>query len=436
VNRRPAVAFVTLGCPKNEVDSDRMMTLVSRAGFDVTDDVAEAAAVVVNTCSFIQEATEESIDTILELAGNWLPCDEGRRLVVAGCMPSRYGDDLAAELDEVSAFVPVGKEDTIAAVLAELLEFTPVRPEMIAEKPDRTPSSPSAYLQIAEGCHRACSYCIIPTIRGPYRSRPLPEIVEEARHLVQGGAREIILIGQDTTHYGGDLPADVHLADVVRAVAHVPCVDWLRIMYAQPDGITDDLLAAMASLPNVVRYLDVPLQHASRSVLHRMRRRGSAESHLRLLSRVRAVMPDVVLRTTVILGFPGETRADVEELEGFLEVARFDYVGVFAYSPEEGTEAASMPDQVPRRTRLSRAQRIRDLADTIGFAKVAAHVGESLEVMVEGFDEDENVPVGRWRGQAPEIDGLVYLDSGSVGEVVRVRVVEALGYDMVAEVLR
>ncbi len=429
----PAIAFVTLGCPKNEVDSDRMRALVAAAGFGLTDDLAEADAVVVNTCSFIQEATEESIATILDVASEWLPHGESRRLVVAGCMASRYGDELTTELDEVSAFVPVGREAEIATILGGLLGWEPHHRGPATSAAMRNAAGPSAYLQIADGCHRSCAYCIIPAIRGPYRSRPIDDIVAEARELVAGGAKEIILIGQDTTHYGSDLESGT-LPDVVRAVAAVEGVTWLRVMYAQPDGISDELLATMATLPNVVRYLDLPLQHASKTVLRRMRRRGSAEDHLALLERIRSSMPDAALRTTMILGFPGETKADVNELHRFLEAARFDYVGVFAYSAEEGTAAAQMPDQVPRRTRLARAQRTRDLADRLGFAKVADRVGQTLEVLVEGVDEDESVPVGRWRGQAPEIDGLVFLDRGDAGEIVSARVVEALGYDMEAKV--
>ncbi len=434
----PAIAFITLGCPKNEVDSDRMRALVERAGFEVTGDLALADAVVVNTCSFIQEATEESIATILEVASEWLPEGADRKLVVAGCMPSRYGDELTTELAEVSAFVPVGREAEIATILAGLLGFETPAPRATPTSGARSAVGPSAYLQIADGCHRSCAYCVIPAIRGPYRSRPLEEIVAETRELVALGAGEIILIGQDTTNYGADLASGETLADVIRAVAAVEGVRWLRVMYAQPDGISEDLLATMASLPNVVRYLDLPLQHASAAVLRRMRRRGSAEDHLALIARIRAAMPDVVLRTTMILGFPGETRADVERLHGFLAQARFDYVGVFAYSPEEGTAAAEMPEQVPQRTRVARAQRTRDLAERIGFEKVAEHVGETLEVLVEAVDEDEGGPVGRWRGQAPEIDGLMLLDDAAaahVGEFVSARVAEALGYDMEAEVI-
>lgn len=290
---------------------------------------------------------------------------------------------------------------------------------------------------MSDGCHRKCSFCAIPDIRGPYRSRSLAEIVAEAKHLVAAGVREIVLVGQDISSYGRDLHDSgdsATLADVVREVARVEGLAWLRLMYVQPDGVTDDLLRVMAAEPTVCHYLDLPLQHASSSVLKRMRRTGSSEEFLALLGRVRAAMPDVVLRTSLIAGFPGETRADVAELEEFLRVARIDYAGVFAYSPEEGTPAASLSDLPARSTRIRRANRLRETADRIGFEKAAERVGEVLDVLVEGVDED-GVLVGRWRGQAPEVDGVVLLDRGSPGELVRAAIVDSLGYDLEAEVL-
>jgi len=301
-------------------------------------------------------------------------------------------------------------------------------------------SGPSAYLQVSDGCHRGCSYCTIPAIRGPYRSRPLDEILGEARLLVTEGAREIVLIGQDISSYGRDLISDAtrgaesrSLADLVRAIASVDDLDWLRLMYVQPDGITHELLEVMASEPAVCHYLDMPLQHSSARVLKGMHRRGSAAEFLRLIEHIRSMLPDAVLRTSLIAGFPGETADDVRELVQFLKTARLDYVGVFSYSPEEGTSAALMPDLPPKRTRLARAQRVRDVADRIGFEKAAARVGNVVDVLVEGIDE-EGTTVGRWRGQAPEIDGLVLLDGGEPGEIVNACVVDSLGYDLEAEV--
>jgi ribosomal protein S12 methylthiotransferase len=398
----PSVYFLTLGCPKNEVDTDRMKAAVLGSAFGVAEDPDAADVVVVNTCSFIQDATEESIQTILDVSRSWLPAREGRKLVVAGCMPSRYGADLAESMPEVDAFLPVVQEDALLDVL-ERLTGVPARSGVRDAAPDspacppRTASGPSAYLQVSDGCHLRCSYCTIPSIRGPYRSRPLDEIVEEARFLLAGGAREIVLIGQDISSYGRDLGAGAPaLADVVRAVARVENLAWLRLMYVQPDGITQELLEVIASEPAVCHYLDMPLQHASASVLKRMRRRGSAAEFLRLIERIRATIPDIVLRTSLIAGFPGETRDDVRELEQFLEDARLDYVGVFSYSPEDGTPAASMPDLPTKRTRLRRAQRLRDVADRVGFEKAANRVGETLDVLVEGRRPRSTAECSSW----------------------------------------
>jgi len=428
----PSVAFVTLGCPKNEVDTDRMRAAVAASPFSLAEQPADADILVVNTCSFITDATEESLGTILEITRDWVPERAGRRVIVAGCMPSRYGADLAEAMPEVDAFVPVTEEHAILDVLERL---TGVKAAPATSCPSRSEVGVSAYLQISDGCHRSCAYCTIPAIRGPYRSRSVDEIVAETRELVAAGAREIVLIGQDITAYGRDLSTSDTLADVVRSVARVPGVVWLRLMYVQPDGVTDDLLAAIAENPNVVRYLDMPLQHASAPVLRAMRRRGSADEFLALIDRVRDALPGVVLRTTLIAGFPGETRADALEAQRFVESAHLDYVAVFPYSQEAGTAAGEMKSQVPRRTRVRRAQKLRDLADDIGWNKAASLIRNTIDVLVEGIDEDEGVPYGRWYGQAPEIDGIVLLDRGEAGTIVRARVVDTMGYDLEAEVI-
>jgi ribosomal protein S12 methylthiotransferase len=427
-----SVAFLTLGCPKNEVDTDTMRASVAAAGFAVVGDIDDADVVVVNTCAFIREATEESVSTVLAVVSEWVPAAPGRRVVVAGCMPSRYSSELTDAMSEVDAFVPVAEEADIVAVIERVAGVAAHEPGPTAAS--RSVEGFSAYIKIADGCHRACAYCAIPSIRGPYRSRPLDEIVVEARELVAAGAREVVLIGQDITAYGRDLDDGHVLADIVRRVAAVEGLGWLRLMYLQPDGISDDLLAAMADNARVCHYLDMPLQHASASVLRSMRRRGDGVEYLELIGRIRAALPDAVLRTTLIAGFPGETRADVAEVERFVESARFDYVGVFAYSPEEGTEAASMPGQVSPRTRRARAQRLRDLSDVIGFERAASRVGQVVEVLIEGTDEDEGFTAGRWRGQAPEIDGLVIVDRGAPGDMVLATVVDSVGYDLEVEV--
>jgi len=432
VSDAPAIAFITLGCPKNEVDSAGMRAAVTASSYELAEDPASADVVVVNTCSFIQDATQESVDTVLEMVTEWLPERKGRAVVVAGCMPSRYGRDLAAEIPEVAAFLSVAEEGALLATLERVTGVASGVPDDAAAV--RSAEGPSAYVRISDGCHRACAYCTIPSIRGPYVSTPLDAILAETEALVATGAREIVLIGQDITAYGRDLDGSETLADVVRTVAAVPGVAWLRLMYVQPDGITDDLLAAIAENPNVCRYLDIPLQHASAGVLRAMRRTGDAGAFLALLGRIRAALPGVVLRTTLIAGFPGETREDSAALQHFLRDADFDYVGVFPYSPEEGTPAAGRTDQVPKRTRLARAQRLRDLADELGVERAARRVGETLDVLVEGTEED-GVVVGRWRGQAPEVDGMVLLDRGEAGQIVTASIVDSLGYDLEGEVL-
>jgi len=428
------VSFVTLGCPKNEVDSDRMKASLLACGMPVVEDLDDADVVVLNTCGFIRDAVEEGVEVALDLAG-WRDADPGRRLIVAGCLVSRYGDELKDSLTEADAFLSVADECELPALIARMSLGTDMA---VCVQPDvvRTPAAgPSAYLQISDGCFRACAYCTIPSIRGAYRSRPLPEILDEARFLISTGAKEIILIGQDTSAWGRDLPGTETLADVLGALAGLEGLRWLRVMYVQPDGVTDELLAAMSAHPTVCHYLDMPLQHASASVLRSMRRSGSGAEYLALIGRVRRAMPDVVLRTTLIAGFPGETRADVDELIGFIEEADLDYVGVFPYSPEAGTEAATLPGLPSKRTRVARAQRVRDAADRVGTAKVIRLIGETLEVLSEGVDE-EGVPVGRWRGQAPEVDGVMLLGRQiPVGEFAQVRVTDTLGYDVEAEVL-
>ena len=430
-HKRPRVAFVTLGCPKNEVDSDRMAASLS-GRFDLVADIDDADMVVVNTCAFIREATEESIGVVLDVAGEWKSGSAGRSLVVTGCMPSRYKDALSQAMPEVDAFVPVSEEGELARVLCALAGIDDRPPAHSA--PGRLAPGPSAYLQVADGCHRACTYCIIPSIRGPYVSRAARDIVAEARALVAGGARELILIGQDISSWGHDLPDTPALADLVRMLSAVEGLAWLRLMYVQPDEITPDLLEAMTSSPVVCRYLDMPLQHASREVLRRMGRRGNAPEYLRLIGAIRDLVPGVTLRTTLISGFPGETREDAKKLLDFVRDARLDFVGVFPYSAEEGTPAAEMPDQVSNRTRIARAQRLRDAADAIGTERVADLVGRTLEVLVEGVDE-EGRTFGRHRGQAPEIDAFVFLDREcAVGDVVSAEMVDTLGYDLIGEV--
>lgn len=432
VQPRPSAHFITLGCPKNEVDTERMRSVLHAAGYRLAEDLDSADVAILNTCGFISAAVEESIEEALDLA-EWRDALPGRKLVLAGCMVSRYQAELDSQLPEIDVFVPVADERNLALVLDDVLGRTHRDPGEAIGAPLRISSGPSAYLQLSDGCHRACAYCTIPAIRGPYRSRPLDEIVAEAKQLISLGARELVLIGQDISAYGRDLP-DGTLSDVLRALCAIEGVAWIRLMYVQPDGVSDELLQTIASQPVICNYLDIPLQHASRSVLRSMRRSGSGPDFLALIGRIRDVLPDVALRTTFIAGYPGETREDVRELLDFVEKARFNYVGVFPYSPEEGTEAVTLPGLPDKRTRIRRAQKVRDVADAIGIELAAQKIGRTLEVLAEGLDED-GTPVGRWRGQAPEIDGVVLLDREvRAGEIVNVEIVDTLGYDLEGKV--
>jgi ribosomal protein S12 methylthiotransferase len=422
-----AICFITLGCPKNEVDSDRMAALVEASAYRLVDTPEAADVVVLNTCSFIQDATEESIAAAFELANDWRPAREGRRFVVAGCMPSRYGEELVSALPEADAFVPVADEHSILEVI-ERLTGVPARPS--APHPRTTPSA-TAYLKVSEGCDRRCAYCTIPAIRGPFISAPADALLAEARLLIAGGARELVLVGQDIASWGRDLTPAADLASIVRDIAELPGDFRVRLMYLQPDGVTDGLLATIAAHPRVCHYLDLPLQHASRDVLRAMGRTGDRASHLALVTRIRSALPDVVLRTTVMAGFPGETEDHSAELESFLEEASFDYAGVFAYSPEEGTRAATAEGQVRRSVRVHRAQRLRDAADRIGFARAASRVGSIAQVLVEGPDETGET-VGRTCGQAPDVDGLTIIEGDAApGTFIDVRITDAVGYDLV-----
>lgn len=428
-----AVCFVTLGCAKNEADTRDMKRRLREAGYEVEAEPDEADAIVINTCSFIQAATEESIETTLEaaelpgVAAGTVP------LIVAGCMPARYGEELGEALEEVRAFVPCSREDDIAAVVAAALGEHAAggegpAPTMAA--PLR--SEPFAYVKIADGCDRFCSYCTIPFIRGRYRSFPYEDVRAEVAACADEGAREIVLIAQDTGLYGRDLPEPRTLPWLLAALAEEFPQLWFRVMYLQPEGITDELLDTVARYENVCSYFDIPLQHANASILHTMNRTGSAEEFLGLLARIEERVPGAALRTTLMCGFPGETEEDFEELCAFVEEAPFDYIGVFAYSREEGTKAHDLDGQLDEDEKAQRAQRLRDLADAVCSARIAERIGRTLPVLVEGREEDGQL-FGRAQCQAPEVDGVTYLDEGEIGKVVRARIVDTLLYEMEGE---
>ena len=435
------VLYVTLGCAKNEVDTDRMRSLLLRAGYGEADEVADADVVIVNTCSFLASATSESIERTLELAEE---VSEGVRelpIVMCGCVPSRYGADLPEELPEVAAFVRADEEDGIVAVIDTVLgrEVPSVAADaslVNGGEPLRTVQGASAYVKISDGCDRFCAFCAIPYIRGRYASRPYGEIEAEVRTLAAQGVREFVLIGQDTGIWGQDLGPDDSLATLLVRLAEVvrPHGGWLRVLYLQPEGMTDELVSVIRDTPEVLPYIDIPIQHCDARVLKSMNRSGSAVEFSELFARLRREIPGMVLRTTYLTGFPGETDSEFEDMLGFLEREAFDYTSVFSYSQEEGTSAAQMDGQVPQDVKLERTQAAVDLAEQLGFAATAAHVGEVVDVIVDGVDLDGESPelIGHAWFQAPDCDGAVHIPSGDVkvGDVVRVKLTDAFCYEL------
>ncbi len=437
------VHFVSLGCPKNLVDGEIMQGLLAREGHELVLDPTEADVLVVNTCSFIDEAKEESIDTILDLARYK---GEGRasRLIVTGCLAERYGTVLRESLPEVDVFVGTGDFLALPKLLvAQAPKPVYVGAQHVLPKADtpRIPSTPfyTSFLKIAEGCNRTCSFCIIPKIRGRQESRDVPSLVAEARRLAEGGVRELSLIAQDLTSYGSDRTDGASLVRLLEALLEVEGLDWLRLLYMYPQHVTDELLRLVAREPRICSYLDMPLQHASDRVLRAMRRgtTGTGARLRELVARIRDRVPGVVLRSSFIVGFPGETEEDFDELLAFLEECRFERVGVFRYSREEGTPAHDLPDQVPEPVKEERRRRAMRLAARISRAANLRMVGETVPVLVCGKHEG-----GRWfgrtQGQAADIDGVVFLRGPGLeeGSIVPARIVRASTYDLEGEVVR
>lgn len=432
--------IVTLGCAKNEVDSDRMRALLLADGFEETPEAGEADVAIVNTCSFLASATEESVEATLELAEERAEGVRACPIVMCGCVPSRYGDALAAELPEVAAFVRAEDEDGIVGVVRAVLGLSAGEKDALPETL-RTVEGTSAFVKISEGCDRFCTFCAIPYIRGRYHSRPAEEVVSEVRALMAGGVREVVLIGQDTGVWGCDLGERETLAALLRRVAEAvrPYGGWVRVLYLQPEGMTDELIATIRDVPEVLPYIDIPIQHCSARVLRAMGRSGSPEELRALFSRLRTEIPGMVLRTTGMAGFPGETDEEADELYDFIAEEGFDYCSVFAYSQEEGTAAARMDGQVDEAVKLERTQRLIDLTEQLGFAATAAHVGERVRVIVDGVEEGADGPelIGHAWFQAPDSDGAVHIPYGeaTVGDVVTVDLVDAFCYELVGELV-
>ncbi len=432
--------IVTLGCAKNEVDSDRMRALLLAAGFEETTDTDDADVAIVNTCSFLASATEESVEATLELAEERAAGVRACPIVMCGCVPSRYGDALADELPEVAAFVRAEDEDGIVDVVRNVLG---IRGDERGEKPEllRTIEGTSAFVKISEGCDRFCTFCAIPYIRGRYHSRPADEVVSEVRSLMEGGVREVVLIGQDTGVWGCDLGESETLAALLRRVAEAvrPYGGWVRVLYLQPEGMTDELIATIRDVPEVLPYIDIPIQHCSARVLKAMGRSGSPEELHALFARLRSEIPGMVLRTTGMAGFPGETDDEADELYEFIADEAFDYCSVFAYSQEDGTAAARMDGQVDEDVKLERTQRLIDLTEQLGFAATAAHVGERVRVIVDGVEQTEDGVelIGHAWFQAPDSDGAVHIPYGeaAVGDIVTVDLVDSFCYELVGELV-
>jgi ribosomal protein S12 methylthiotransferase len=434
--------MVSLGCPKNLVDSEVMLGHLRRAGHELVADPGEADVIVVNTCAFIDRAKQESIDAILEMAREK---ETGRasRLVVTGCLAQRYEADLRREIPEIDATLGTGQVDSIL----EAVTGTPTAadlthpPEWVYDHlSPRVLTTPPwlAYVKISEGCDYACSFCIIPTLRGRHRSRPSDDVVAEAEALAARGVRELVLVAQDSTRYGHDLGLRDGLALLLRRLGRIDGIRWIRVMYAYPATMTDGILDAIASEEKVAKYVDMPLQHASDAVLRRMRRPTGRGNLLGMVERVRERVPGVAFRTSFIVGFPGETRAEFDELTAFVQAADFDQVGVFTYSDEEGTGSFDLEGRVPARVKEARRKRLLALQGKLSLRRNRRRVGELVEVLVEGTHPDSDLLLrGRMATQAPEVDGAVVINDGTAeaGSFVTCEITEAHPYDLVGRIV-
>jgi ribosomal protein S12 methylthiotransferase len=440
-----SVHLISLGCPKNTADSELMLGALVRAGFEVTMDPQQAQVLLVNTCAFIEPAKKESIDAILG-AAEVKKNGAGKRLVVAGCLSQRYGSELREQFPEVDIFVGTGNFLDLPELLRrrERPELRPIpytgAAHLLpsAEAPRiRTGDPFSAYLKVSEGCDHRCAFCIIPRIRGRHESRPLEDVVQEAMRLAASGVREINLIAQDLTAYGRDLNPRASLAALLRRLAPIDGIRWIRLLYCYPNFFTDELLSAIASLEKVVNYIDMPLQHADDAMLRAMKRERSADALRRLLERIRAAIPGVVLRTSFIVGFPGETDAAFAALVDFVREQKFDRVGVFTYSREENTAAYGLADQVSEGVKRRRRAELMEVAAEISLEKNRGLVGREIEVMVEGAAPGRATRLrARTSAQAPEIDGMVLLSGeAEPGEIVRARIERATTYDLHGRIL-
>lgn len=440
---------VSLGCDKNLVDTEKMLGVAGGLGVSFTDDETEADAILINTCCFIGDAKEESVNTILEMA-RYKEEGKCRALIVAGCLAQRYKQEIIDEIPEVDAILGTTSYEEIGNVLTRLFgEEKEKKEEHIscfhdlkelpetAKKRVMTTGGHYAFLKIAEGCDKRCSYCIIPYLRGPYRSVPMEQLLAEARELAENGVRELILVAQETTLYGKDLYGEKTLPKLLHELAQIPGIYWIRIQYCYPEEITQELIETIREEEKVCNYLDIPIQHASDRILKRMGRRTNQKQLREMIASLRSQIPDIALRTTLISGFPGETEEDQEEVMRFVDEMEFERLGVFAYSQEEDTPAAEFPDQVPQELKEERRDEIMELQQEISYEKSQSMIGKVLEVMIEGKVADENAYVGRTYMDAPGVDGLIFINTDldlMSGDFVRAKVTGALEYDLIGEI--
>ncbi|MGN0563820.1 MAG: 30S ribosomal protein S12 methylthiotransferase RimO [Candidatus Heritagella sp.] len=444
--KKTRVGMISLGCAKNQVDGEMLMAALEENGFELSDDVGICDIAIINTCGFIESAKKESIEEILELCKLK---EEGRiqKIVVTGCLAQRYQEEIRREIPEVDAVLGIGANGEIASYLKKMWEENTVV-ESFPPKTEmplcgsRTLTTPSyyAYLKIAEGCSNGCSYCAIPKIRGPYRSRPMESILAEAKGLAENGCRELVIIAQDTSRYGLDLYGELRLPQLLTELSHLENIRWIRLLYCYPDYITDELLTVIRDVKKVVPYIDLPLQHVSGKILKAMNRGGDRAALTEQIRHIREMVPGITLRTTLITGFPGETEEDFNELAEFVHEMKFERLGCFAYSQEEGTPAAALPDQLPQEVKEHREEVIMEDQMAIMLEKGEEMVGKTVEVLTEGFDRYAECYFGRTQADAPDVDGKVFFvaqrKKPHYGQFVHVKITECVDGDLYGELAR
>ena len=436
------IMFASLGCDKNLVDTENMLGILKDKGFEFTDDEMQADVIAVNTCCFINDAKQESINTILEMAEHKKDA-VCKALIVTGCLAHRYKDEIIEEIPEVDALIGTSSYDKIAEVVLSVLEGKGIN---FVESADRLPVVNNhrvmttggyyEYLKIAEGCDKHCTYCIIPKVRGNFRSFTMEYLLEQAEYLVKNGTKELILVAQETTLYGMDIYGKKALPELLRKLCKIDGLEWIRILYFYPEEITDELIQVIKEEPKICKYLDMPIQHSSDNILKRMGRRTSRQELVDIITKLRENIPDIALRTTLITGFPGETEEDVEDLLDFVDTMEFDRLGVFTYSPEEGTPAATMSEQIEEEVKENRRDRIMELQQEVSLDKSAAMVGKTVQVMIEGKIADDDAYVGRSYKDAPNVDGYVFVNTNAQlmsGQIVSVNITGAMEYDLIGE---